>query len=150
MLECRLGVKVHLGFYAIDNTPSEVNGKTIKIFEDIKKSIADFLNMSPDDFKIDIRIERNIPSQTSLKDVKTPIIYDIDFYRKYWSRDEGSIKTIKNREFSAILQMRENSAAYHLDRLYNFTENILNDLFKLNNYKFDIYNISAYNDIIDV
>ena len=150
MLECRLGVKVRLGFYAIDNNPCGVDGKTIKIFEDIKKSIADFLNMNPDDFKIDIRIERNIPSRTSLKDVKTPIIYDIDFYTKFCSTNEGSIKTIKCSEFSAILQMRESSTAYQLDELYNFTENILNDVFKPIIYKFDIYNISAYNDIIDV
>ena len=39
MLDCRLGVKVHLGFYAIDNNPYVVDGKTINIFEDIKKSI---------------------------------------------------------------------------------------------------------------
>ena len=150
MLECRLGVKIRLGFYAIDNDICEVNENSIKIFEDIKKSIAGFRDMDPNDFKIDIRIERNIPSHTSIEDVKSPIIYNVDFYTKFCATNEEAIKTIKHSEFSAILQMGESATAYYLDELYNFTENILNDVFKPNIHKFDVYNITAYNDIIDV
>ena len=151
MVGYRLGVKVRLGFSIINNeTQNEIDEKPIEVFECVKNRIADFLNMDPNDFKIDITIERNLPIHSIFETHSNSVIYDIDFYTKFYVTNNDSIRMIKMSEFSAVLKMRESPTACQLEELHIFTEQLFKDLFVSEHNKLDIYNITTYNNIVDI